>query len=264
MTAVLTVADLVVTAPGRRPPVLQGVSFSVVRGETLGIVGESGSGKSTLARCLLRLEAPLAIASGRIDVAGEDLAAASRQRLGTLRGRRIGWVPQDPFGAFDPLCSVGAQVRAFVATHREAIAAAAGTGPAGALAATFQRIAAFGVADPVSAARRRPDALSRGMLQRILFAMATATAPDLLVLDEPTAALDAPVADRLVADMARLAENAGTATILITHDLSLAALAAHRILVLKGGTVVETAPTAALIARPASAYTQRLVDSGAW
>lgn len=264
METVLSVEDLVVRAPRRPHPVLAGVSLALARRETLGIVGESGSGKSTLARAVARLEAPLAIASGRIGFLGEDLAKAPRHRLRGLRGRRIGLVPQDPVGAFDPLFTVGAQVRAFVATHRDAIAAAAGTSPAGALCATLERIEAFGVVDAASAGRVLPGAFSRGMLQRVLFALATATAPDLLVLDEPTAALDAPVADRLVADVARLAAEAGTGTILITHDLSLAALSADRILVLKNGTVVETGPTADLVARPETPYARRLVASGAW
>ena len=264
MERVLLVEGLVVRAPKRPHPVLDGVSLELGRGETLGIVGESGSGKSTLARALLRLEAPLSIAAGRIAFLGEDLVAAPRSRLRGLRGRRIGLVPQDPLGAFDPLFTVGGQVRAFVETHRERIATAAGTTPGDALSATLSRIEAFGVTDPETAGRARPDAFSRGMLQRVLFALATATAPDLLVLDEPTAALDAPVADRLVAVVARLARSAGTGTILITHDLSLAALAADRILVLKEGAVVETAPTANLIARPGSDYARQLVASGAW
>lgn len=253
-----------VAARGRDHPVLAGVSLALSRGETLGIVGESGSGKSTLARAIVRLEAPLALSGGQILLSGEDLSNLSRRRLRALRGRTIGLVPQDPLGAFDPLFPVGAQVRAFVRTHRAAIARAAGTTPDAALAATHQRIEAFGVKNAKTVGRQRPDAFSRGMLQRVLFALATAPAPDLLVLDEPTAALDAPVADRLLTDVARLAGSVGTATLLITHDLSLAALAADRILVLKDGRVVETAPTAHLIARPQSAYTQRLVASGAW
>ncbi|MEO1724297.1 MAG: ATP-binding cassette domain-containing protein [Pseudomonadota bacterium] len=264
MEAVLSVEDLVVRARGRPQPVLGGVSLGVAPGEVLGLVGESGSGKSTLARSILRLEAPLSIEGGRIWFGGEDLVAASGRRLRALRGRRIGLVPQDPLGAFDPLFTVGSQVRAFVGAHRGAIASAARVAPNAALDATFRRIEAFGLPDPERAGRERPSAFSRGMLQRVLFALATATAPDLLVLDEPTAALDAPVADRLIADLARLAKTGGTGTILITHELSLAALAADRILVLKDGAVVETASTAQFVARPDSDYARRLVASGAW
>ncbi|MEM6848140.1 MAG: ABC transporter ATP-binding protein [Pseudomonadota bacterium] len=261
---VLRVEDLVVTAPQRLHPILSGVSLQLSQGETLGIVGESGSGKSTLARCILRLEAPLSIASGQILVAGDDVVRASRAELRALRGHRVRLLPQDPLAALDPLFTVGSQIAEFVHTHRAAIAAAAGTTPDQALAATYRRIEAFGVRDAKAAASARPDAFSRGMLQRVLFALATAPAPAVLVLDEPTAALDAPVADQLVADLARLSETAGTGTILITHDLSLAALAADRILVLKDGAVVESAPTSRLIAQPESAYASRLVASGAW
>ena len=264
MATVLHVEDLVVTAPGRRHPILSGVSRQLSQGETLGIGGESGSGKSTLARSILRLEAPLSIASGQILVAGDDVVRASRTELRVLRGRRVGLLPQDPLAALDPLFTVGSQIAEFVQTHRDAVAAAAGTTPDHALAATYRRIEAFGVHNAKAVASSRPDAFSRGMLQRVLFALATAPAPPILVLDEPTAALDAPVADQLIADVARLSSTASTATILITHDLSLAALAADRILVLKDGAVVESAPTHHLIAQPESAYARRLVASGAW
>lgn len=261
MDTVLRVEDLVVSAPSRARPVLAGVSLHVARGETLGIVGESGSGKSTLARTILRLEAPLILVSGRVELAGEDVSRAPPKRLRALRGRRVGLVPQDPLGAFDPLFTLGSQIAEFVAAHRDAIAAAAGTARADALEATYKRIEASGVRQARAAARGRPDTFSRGMLQRVAFALATAPAPAVLVLDEPTAALDAPVADQLIADVARLSAGAGTGTILITHDLALAALAADRILVLKDGEVVESAPTARLIAAPDSAYTRRLVAS---
>ncbi|MEL6196783.1 MAG: ATP-binding cassette domain-containing protein [Pseudomonadota bacterium] len=261
---VLRVENLTVLARGRTRPVLSGVSLVVAAGETLGVVGESGSGKTTLARCVIRQEAPLTLAGGAIRLQGSDISGLSQRAMRPIRGRRVAMVEQDPIGAFDPLFTVGDQIAEFVAAHRAAVAAAAGVAPAEALAATFARIEAFGVSDAVRAARAWPHQWSRGMLQRVLFALATAPAPALLILDEPTAALDAPVADRLVADMRRLARAEGVATILITHDLGLAATACDRILVLRGGEMVETGPTGALLGAARTDYARSLVASAAW
>ncbi|MEM7742731.1 MAG: ABC transporter ATP-binding protein [Pseudomonadota bacterium] len=263
-TPVLIVEDLSVSAPQRNRLVLDSVSLSVAAGETLGIVGESGSGKTTLARCLTRQEEPLNIIGGAIRFAGEDVVKASMRTMRALRGRRIGLVEQDPIASFDPLFTVGDQIAEFVASHRDAIADASGVAPADALGATLSRLQAFGVRDTTDALRAWPHQWSRGMLQRALFALATAPAPELLILDEPTAALDAPVADRLVADVARLAGARGLATILITHDLGLAATACDRILVLRDGDPVETAETKALLGDARTDYTRALVASAAW
>ena len=173
-------------------------------------------------------------------------------------------VEQDPLAAFDPLFTIGDQVEEFVAAHNEAIAIAANAAPADALGATFGRLESFGVRDARNTVRAWPHQWSRGMLQRALFALATAPVPDLLILDEPTAALDAPVADRLVADVKRLAKTHGVATILITHDLGLAATACDRILVLHDGEPVETGETAALLANARTRYARALIESAAW
>ncbi|MEM9972308.1 MAG: ATP-binding cassette domain-containing protein [Pseudomonadota bacterium] len=256
--------DLTVLARGREQPVLNNISLALAAGETLGIVGESGSGKTTLARCIMRQEAPLEIATGDIVFNGLNLAQMPRQKMRGLRGVRLGIVEQDPIGAFDPLFTVGDQIAEFVTTHRAAVAAAANVQPGQALDATYDRITAFGVPDARRAARAWPHQWSRGMLQRALFALATATAPKLLILDEPTAALDVPVADKLVADMRRLAQSEGVAALLITHDLGLAAIACHRILVLRHGDMIETGPTARLLGAARADYTRALVESAAW
>ncbi|MEM6354872.1 MAG: ATP-binding cassette domain-containing protein [Pseudomonadota bacterium] len=261
---VLRVEDLEVLARGRARPVLEGVSLVVLAGETLGVVGESGSGKTTLARCIMRQEAPLTVAGGAIRLQGSDISGLSQRAMRLIRGRRVAMVEQDPIGAFDPLFTVGDQIAEFVIAHQGAVAAAASVAPAEALAATFARIEAFGVPDAANAARAWPHQWSRGMLQRVLFALATAPAPALLILDEPTAALDAPVADRLVAEVRRLAGAEGVATILITHDLGLAATACDRILVLRHGEMVETGPTGDLLSAARTDYARALVESAAW
>lgn len=261
---VLSVEDLVVRAPGRDQPVLNSVSFAVAAGETLGIVGESGSGKTTLARSAMRQEAPLSITGGAIHLLGSEISQLSERAMRSIRGQRLAMMEQDPIGAFDPLFTIGDQIAEFVATHRTAIADAAGVSRAEALAATFRRIEALDVPDAARAARAWPHQWSRGMLQRVLFALATAPAPALLILDEPTGALDAPVADRLVDEMRRLASAKGVATILITHDLGLAATACDRILVLRHGQMVETSPTATLLGAARTEYARALVASAAW
>lgn len=260
----LVVEALTVSAPERAKPVLDSVSLTVAAGETLGVVGESGSGKTTLARCIMRQERPLTILGGSIRFDGDDLAQAPIRKMRSLRGQRIALVEQDPLAAFDPLFTIGDQIEEFVGSHRDAIAAAAGVPPAEALAAQLGRLENFGVKDAKAAIRAWPHQWSRGMLQRALFALATAPAPDLLILDEPTAALDAPVADRLVADVRRLARAHGVATILITHDLGLAAIACDRILVLRHGEPVETGATPALLGNPRTDYARALVASAAW
>lgn len=260
----LVVDALTVLAPGRAHAVLDRVSLSVTAGETLGVVGESGSGKTTLARCIMRQEWPLKILGGTLFFAGQDLAHAPARLMRSLRGRRIALVEQDPLAAFDPLFTIFDQIEEFVRTHRNAIADAAGVSPADALAAQIERLEALGVRDAAAAVHARPNQWSRGMLQRALFALATAPAPDLLILDEPTAALDAPVADRLIADVRRLAEARGVATVLITHDLGLAATACDRILVLRHGEPVEMGDTAELLGNARTNYARALIESATW
>ncbi len=262
---VLVVDDLSVSAPGSTRLVLDSVSLRVAAGETLGIVGESGSGKTTLARRLMRQERPLNIIGGAIRFAGDDLAQASMRTMRALRGLRIALVEQDPIATFDPLFTVGDQITEFVVSHRDVIVDASAVAPAAALGVSLNRLQAFGVRDTTW-----PHQWSRGMLQRALLALATAPAPDLLVLDEPTAALDAPVADRLVAGIARLARARGLATVLITRDLGFSATTCGRILVLRDGVPVETGETKVLLedARTdyarARARARALVASAAW
>lgn len=260
----LVVKDLSVSTLGREDLVLNKISFGVEAGETLGVVGESGSGKTTLARSIMRQEQPLQIVSGSIQCAGMDLVLTSTKTMRALRGRQIAMVEQDPIAAFDPLFTVGDQIKEFVSTHREAIALAAGVTPDQALNAQLKRLEKFGISEPENAIRYWPHQWSRGMLQRALFSMATAPIPGLLILDEPTAALDTPVADRLVTDVGRLGKESGVATLLITHDLSLAATACDRILVLRDGEIVELNDTATLLSAAQTAYARALIASAAW
>ena len=264
MAPPLVVEALFVSAPGRERPVLDDISLTVAAGETLGVVGESGSGKTTLARCIMRQEQPLTITGGTLQCAGHDLAHVSEKTMRSLRGRRIALVEQDPLAAFDPLFTIGDQIREFVAAHREAIAASANVSPSQALTVQLQRLETFGIKDPLNALRAWPHQWSRGMLQRALFALATAPVPDVLILDEPTAALDTPVADRLIAEVRRLAKDRGVAIILITHDLGLAATACDQILVLRHGESIEMAETAALLGDARTDYARALIASAAW
>ena len=264
----LQIDGLTVAPPGRRDqPILDGVSLSLARGEVVGLVGGSGSGKSTIARCLLRLEAPLAIRSGRIRFEGQDLVTLPPREMRRLRGRRIALVQQDPIGALDPIFTLGSQIRAFADTHGPSLTDPRTGGdrngqPMEGCIDTL--LSGVGIDRPARRHRQYPHQWSRGMLQRTLFAMAAWPAPPLLVLDEPTAALDPPIADRVLEDVATLVDRHGVGVLLITHDLAIAAQICDRIAVLHRGRIVEAGPAGTILSKPSHDLTRNLVTSAAW
>ncbi len=268
--AMLEIEGLTVAPPdGRATPILNRVSLSVGAGEIVGLVGESGSGKSTIARCLMRLEAPLAIRSGRLSFRGRDLVRVSQREMRRLRGREIALVQQDPIGALDPVFTLGSQLREFADTHRPALRDPQPNGTAGGNGKVMEAaidtvLGRVGIDRPARRHRQFPHQWSRGMLQRVLFAMAAWPAPGLLVLDEPTAALDLPIADRLLEDLSALVARHDLAVLLITHDLSTAAQVCHRIAVLHQGCLVDSGPARTVLSSPSHDYTRSLVASAAW
>jgi peptide/nickel transport system ATP-binding protein len=255
MTAALMVENLSVAFDTRGGIVhaLDRVGFSVAAGQTLALVGESGSGKSVTAYAIMGLlEAAGRVTFGRALLGDTDLLAVPPAALARLRGRRVAMIFQNPRTALNPIRPVGTQIADVLRRH-------GGATMFNARARAIEALRAVGIPDPVRRARAYPFELSGGMCQRVMIAIAVAARPDLLIADEPTTGLDvttqAVVMD-LIADMAR---QTGMATILITHDLALAAERAGRIAVMHAGHVVEVADTATLLARPMHPYTAGLI-----
>jgi peptide/nickel transport system ATP-binding protein len=253
--AVLTIRDLTVsfTTSAGAVEAVRHVSLDVAAGETVAIVGESGSGKTTLAASVNRLLADNGrITSGTITVGDVDITAASEKAMTAIRGNRIGMVPQDPMTNLNPVMKIGAQIVEALEVHGRARGQAAKD-------EAIRLLGEAGIADPEARFRQYPHEFSGGMRQRVLIAMALACRPEVLLADEPTSALDVTV-QRLVLDqMAQLASDVGSAVLLITHDLALAAERADRVAVMYRGEIVETGSAAQLVASPRHEYTRRLL-----
>ncbi len=259
MSRVLEVENLRVTFPagdGRRVAAVDGVSFSLDRGETLALVGESGCGKSLTSLSLLRLvPAPGRIEpDSRIRLADTDVLALEGDALRAIRGRRIGMIFQDPMTSLDPVFRVGDQIAEGILAHF----------PVSRREARERAVALLretGIPDPAARADAFPHQLSGGMRQRVMIAIALAAEPEILVADEPTTALDVTVQAQILEVLDRLRAERGMAVLLITHDLGIVAGRADRVAVMYAGQIVEEAPTAALFARPSHPYTRGLFGS---
>ncbi len=232
---------------------LENVSFSIARGETVALVGESGSGKSVTAYAAMGILDPAGrITGGRIRFDGIDLTAAGRAEIEDLRGREMSMIFQNPRAALNPIRRVGTQIADVLLRHGNVRRADA---PAEAV----RLLAQVGIPDPARRARAYPFELSGGMCQRVMIAIALACSPALLIADEPTTGLDVTtqaVAMDLVRDLARERQ---MATLLITHDLSLASEYCDRVVVMHAGHVVESGPVADLLSAPRHPYTARLL-----
>ena len=234
---------------------LDGVSFTVGRGETVGVVGESGSGKSVTALAIMGILHPAArVTSGRAVFGGLDLLRASEQTLREYRGRELSMIFQNPRTALNPIRPVGRQIEDVLRRHAN-VPSAQIRERAIALLARVQ------IADPARAYHAYPFELSGGMCQRVMIALAVACSPALLIADEPTTGLDVTTQAAILELIEELAAATRMAMILITHDLALAGERCHRIVVMHAGHVVESAPTAELFASPRHPYTARLIAS---
>ncbi|GAA1703097.1 ABC transporter ATP-binding protein [Microcella alkalica] len=239
------------TPDGERP-VVRGLSFSLGAGECVAIVGESGSGKSVSARSLVGLTGRGSVVHvDRLEILGADARALSSRAWRRLRGRHVGFVLQDALVSLDPLRAVGRELDEALRLHGRAPRAERRR-------SAVELLRRVGVPRPEERARLRPDELSGGLRQRALIATAIAHDPEIVIADEPTTALDATVQAHVLAELDAMRAR-GTAVILISHDLSVVARLADRIVVMRGGEVVESGPAARLLGRPEHPYTQRLV-----
>jgi peptide/nickel transport system ATP-binding protein len=238
---------------GHEAPAVDDVSLTIRRGETLGLVGESGSGKSMTALSIIRLVPPPGrIASGRIELDGLNLLDLDERGIRAVRGRRIGFVFQEPAAALNPVFTIGSQIAETVAAHHLARGAAA-------RARAVEWLDAVRVPDPARRAREYPHQLSGGLKQRAMMALALAAEPDLVIADEPTTALDATVQAEVLDLLRDLRERFHLSLLLITHDLGVVAAMADRVAVMYAGRVVEEAAVDRLFAAPAHPYTQGLL-----
>ncbi|WP_067820482.1 dipeptide ABC transporter ATP-binding protein [Nocardia inohanensis] len=239
----------------RRIEAVRGVDLTVYPGQTVAIVGESGSGKSTTAHAVIGLLPGTGrVESGQIRFDGKDLAAASAAELVAVRGNGIGFVPQDPMSNLDPVWKVGFQISETLAANGIARGRAARQ-------RAVELLAEAGIPDAERRVNQYPHEYSGGMRQRALIAIGLSARPKLLIADEPTSALDVTVQRQILDHIDGLTRELGTAVLLITHDLGLAAERAEHLVVMYRGRVVESGPALAILRDPQHEYTRRLVDS---
>ena len=252
----LEIKDLAITFSTPDGPVnaVRDVNFTVMPGETVAIVGESGSGKSTSALAAIGLLAGNGhVSGGQILFDGEDIAHASEKRFVELRGNHIGMVPQDPMSNLNPVWKIGYQVKETLKAN-----GLAGDNPKQRVA---QVLADAGLPNPETRAGQYPHEFSGGMRQRALIAIGLACRPRLLIADEPTSALDVTVQQQILDHLDTMTSELGTAVLLITHDLGLAAERAEKVVVMYKGQVVESGPSLEILRNPQHPYTKRLINS---
>ena len=234
---------------------VDGVSFDVSAGASLGIVGESGSGKSVTALSVMRLvEPPGFVAAGQVRFAGRDITTIPEREFRAIRGRDIGVVFQDPMSALNPVYTVGAQVVEAIRAHRDISRSAA-------MDRAVELFRIVGIPAPERRVHDYPHKLSGGMRQRVTIAMALANEPRLLILDEPTTALDATIQAQILDLVQALRQRVNTAVLLITHDIGVVRDMCEQVVVMYGGRVMERGAAAQVTGDPRHPYTRGLLAS---
>jgi oligopeptide/dipeptide ABC transporter ATP-binding protein len=249
--ALLSIEGLHVSAAAG--DILRGVDLRVGRGEVTGVVGESGCGKTTLGLAVLGLLGRTrTVTAGEVQLDGEPMVAPGIDRTAALRGARVSFVPQDPFRSFDPLRTLGPQIRRPLELHRNLDADEADDRVA-------DLLGRLGVLEPAALMRAYPHQLSGGMLQRAVIATALSCEPELVIADEPTTALDALVQVQVIESFMRLVRELGPSVVVITHDLRLLERMADRISVMYAGRIVEFGPATRLLTAPRHRYPAALL-----
>ena len=242
-------------ADGRDAAAVDDVSFSIGHGETLGLVGESGCGKSVTALSIIRLVMPPGrITGGRVELEGRNLFDLDEEAIRQVRGRRIGFIFQEPMVALNPVYTIGFQIQETLQVHGLARGQAAKN-------RAVELLAAVRVPDPARRVREYPHQLSGGLRQRAMIALALSAEPQLVIADEPTTALDVTVQAEILDLLRDLRRQFRLSLLLITHDLGVIAEMADRVAVMYGGRIVEQAPVSALFDSPAHPYTRGLLAS---
>jgi peptide/nickel transport system ATP-binding protein len=235
---------------------VDGVSFTLGRGETLAIVGESGCGKSVTALSLMRLVAdpPGRIVGGSVRLEGTELLALDEAAMRRVRGKLVSMIFQEPMTSLNPVMTIGRQIGESLVLHE-------GLSRGAALGRSVELLRLVGIPEAAQRAREYPHQLSGGMRQRAMIAMALACRPRILIADEPTSALDVTIQAQILELIGRLQRELGTAMIMITHDLGVVAETAERVIVMYAGRKVEEAAVGELFARPLHPYTRGLMNS---
>jgi oligopeptide transport system ATP-binding protein len=236
-------------------PAVDKVSFTLKRGETLGLVGESGSGKSVTSLSIMRLVGvPGKIVGGEVIFKGRDLLKLSEDEMRRIRGNDIAMIFQDPMTSLNPVYTVGEQIAESIRLHQQVNHREAKN-------RAIEIMKSVSIPDPGRRADDYPHQLSGGMRQRVMIAMAVSCNPELLIADEPTTALDVTIQAQILELLARLQEQFKLGLLLITHDLGVVAEAADRVAVMYAGKIVEEAPTRELFKSPKHPYTEGLLRS---
>lgn len=256
MSSLLEVKDLVIKFTLRSGEVTatNGVSFSLEKGERLGLVGESGAGKSVTGFSIINLiSKPGYIAAGEVNFLGEDLAKASDQRIRSIRGNRISMIFQDPMMTLNPVLTIGTQMIETLLQHNSKMSKQE------ARKISLAKLHKVYIPSPEKRLSQYPHEFSGGMRQRIIIAIALLTDPELIIADEPTTALDVTIQAEIMELLMELCETDGMGLILITHDLAVVAQVTQNIAVMYAGSVVEKGPTNQVIRTPQHPYTQGLI-----
>ncbi|AWD21846.1 ABC transporter ATP-binding protein [Fuscovulum blasticum] len=255
--AVLDVRNLAISLSDGavRVPAVEGVDFTINRGEVFGLVGESGCGKSLCALALAGLlKAPMAVSGGQILLEGRDLAPLPPHEMRRLRGDKVSMIFQEPMTALNPLMTVGDQIGEMFVLHR-------GLTPRAARLKAIEALEQVQVSSPERRINAYPHQLSGGMRQRVMIAIALACDPALLIADEPTTALDVTIQAEIVELVLELCRAKGTAVMMISHDLGLVARVCNRVAVMYAGQIVEERSAEEIFTAPAHPYTRGLINA---